>query len=258
MNRQSGLRLAPGVTDSLSGVRLMSSKQSPQAVSSPSGRAPGGRFGKGNPGGPGNPFAKKTAMLRAYLINYVTEEDLQEVAEKLLDLAKSGIIPAVKILFAYVLGKPRAVAEEDLFELLSDELATPTTQAENAAIGARIASTAAAPVLHASPNPPCETAVYGEPRADHAEICAHTAQKPATPTPPASAPPKAGPDEEVSGPAGGEAPSTNRDSAKAEAAPGKKPPSTNGGKQRSHKAHKQAGSAWLDELRRAWGAQKKA
>ena len=31
-----------------------------------------GRFVKGNPGGPGNPFARKVAVLRTALINFVT------------------------------------------------------------------------------------------------------------------------------------------------------------------------------------------
>jgi hypothetical protein len=50
----------------------MSSTFSAEAVSSTTNRAPSGRFAENNPGGPGNPFARQTGALRAYLINHVT------------------------------------------------------------------------------------------------------------------------------------------------------------------------------------------
>ena len=46
----------------------MSSTTATEAVPSTNVRATGGRFAKNNPGGPGNPFARQTAALRAYLI----------------------------------------------------------------------------------------------------------------------------------------------------------------------------------------------
>jgi hypothetical protein len=71
-----------------------------------SGRDQNGRFTKGNPGGPGNPQARRVALLRSILINTTTEADVHEVADKLKELAKEGDVPAIKLLFAYVLGKP--------------------------------------------------------------------------------------------------------------------------------------------------------
>src|SRR5271169_4031603 len=88
-------RLSP----SLHGVRLMSSTISADAVPSTTARATDGRFAKNNPGGPGNPFARQTAALRAYLINHVTERDIQEILDVLLLNAKGGHLPTIKFLF---------------------------------------------------------------------------------------------------------------------------------------------------------------
>jgi hypothetical protein len=63
-------------------------------------------FAKGNPGGPGNPFAKQVAALRAKLYAAVTEADLQEVVQALLTKAKAGDVPAVRELLDRLLGKP--------------------------------------------------------------------------------------------------------------------------------------------------------
>ena len=43
------------------------------------GRDVHGRFRKGNPGGPGNPFARKVAALRKALLDSVSEQDLKEI-----------------------------------------------------------------------------------------------------------------------------------------------------------------------------------
>src|ERR1700677_2599863 len=80
-------------------------------------RATSGRFTQGNRGGPGNPFARQTAALRAYLINHVTERDLQDILDILLLNAKGGHLPSIKLLFSYVLGKPKPVVEPDLLDL---------------------------------------------------------------------------------------------------------------------------------------------
>jgi len=62
----------------------MSSTTSAEAVPCTHDRATGGRFAKNNSGGPGNPFARQTAALRAYLINHVTERDIQDILDILL------------------------------------------------------------------------------------------------------------------------------------------------------------------------------
>lgn len=58
-----------------------------------------GQFRPGNKGGPGNPFAAKMASLRKVLMDSVTEEDIQIIANVLKLKAKTGDKAAVKLLF---------------------------------------------------------------------------------------------------------------------------------------------------------------
>lgn len=70
------------------------------------GRNERGQFVAGNPGGPGNPYARRSAELRRGLLEAVTLQDVQEIAEKLLELAKAGDIDAARLLLDRLLGKP--------------------------------------------------------------------------------------------------------------------------------------------------------
>jgi hypothetical protein len=79
------------------------------------GRDPAGRFTKGNPGGPGNPFAKRAGELRSALMAALTDEDWQAVVRKLVDCAKAGEPWAIREVFDRTLGKP---VEADLLERL--------------------------------------------------------------------------------------------------------------------------------------------
>src|SRR5262249_11950280 len=69
------------------------------------GRDVHGRFTKANPGGPGNPFARKVAALRKALLDSVTEQDVKDVAEILKLKAKQGDMAAVKLMLQYCVGK---------------------------------------------------------------------------------------------------------------------------------------------------------
>jgi hypothetical protein len=82
-----------------------------------SGRDAGGRFAKGNVGGPGNPFARPVAALRQALLHTVTEEDVQDLAGRLLVSARGGDVAALKLLLAYVLGRPAEVVDADTLDL---------------------------------------------------------------------------------------------------------------------------------------------
>ncbi|MEE8154349.1 MAG: hypothetical protein V3T53_05255, partial [Phycisphaerales bacterium] len=62
----------------------------------PKGRDERGRFAPGNVGGPGNPHAKQTGKLRSAMLQAVTEKDMCDVVMKLVELAKSGNVPAAK------------------------------------------------------------------------------------------------------------------------------------------------------------------
>lgn len=75
-------------------------------------RSPNGQFGAGNPGGPGNPYARRVAALRTALMDAVTDEDIRAVARALVHQAKAGEVPAIRELLDRLVGKPTAKAEQ--------------------------------------------------------------------------------------------------------------------------------------------------
>ena len=81
------------------------------------GRDEGGRFAKGNPGGPGNPHAKRAQELRKAFYAAVSDEDLAEVVKALVREAKLGDVQAAREVLDRCLGKPEAL---DLIERLED------------------------------------------------------------------------------------------------------------------------------------------
>jgi hypothetical protein len=83
----------------------------------PDGRDNKGRFAAGNPGGPGNPFARQTARLRSALIQRVTSEDMGVIADALILKARNGSLDAIKLLFQYVIGKPTAAVNPDTLDV---------------------------------------------------------------------------------------------------------------------------------------------
>jgi len=83
----------------------------------PSGRDNRGRFTRANPGGPGNPFARRTAQLRRVLSGAVSEADMEAVARKLLEMARAGDVAAARLLLAYVLGQPAAAVDPDTLDV---------------------------------------------------------------------------------------------------------------------------------------------
>jgi hypothetical protein len=80
------------------------------------GRDQHGRFTKGNPGGPGNPFARRTAQMRRALTMAVSEEDIAAVAAQMLEQAKAGDVAAAKLLLGYVIGQPAPVVDPDTLD----------------------------------------------------------------------------------------------------------------------------------------------
>src|SRR5262249_47675524 len=81
------------------------------------GRDAHGRFAKGNKGGPGNPFARKVAQLRAALVNFVTEDDMKHLCFVLKMRAEGGDMVAMRLLFQYVLGKPAETVDPDRLDV---------------------------------------------------------------------------------------------------------------------------------------------
>ena len=91
------------------------------------GRTAGGQFAVGNAGGPGNPHGRRVETLRSALLDAVTDDDLQAIVSKLVEMAKGGDLRAMKEVLDRTLGKsPAAVwldvsAHDDVCGILLDE-----------------------------------------------------------------------------------------------------------------------------------------
>ena len=75
------------------------------------GRDGQGRFALGNPGGPGNPLAKRVAHARATIHETVSDDDLRDVIRALVELAKGGDLAAIREVFDRLCGKVRETAD---------------------------------------------------------------------------------------------------------------------------------------------------
>jgi hypothetical protein len=87
---------------------------------SASGRDPrNGRFTEGNKAAVkrANPHARAQVQMRAAFNTIVDPERFQRIAGKLADLAESGDIEAIKLVFAYQLGRPRIAPDADRLDL---------------------------------------------------------------------------------------------------------------------------------------------
>jgi hypothetical protein len=84
---------------------MANSTRSPSPNGS-NGRDTSGKFAKGNSGGPGNPYARRVAQMRSIIAQEFTDEDLHQVARKLVDMAKNGDLAAAKLLLSYSVGRP--------------------------------------------------------------------------------------------------------------------------------------------------------
>jgi hypothetical protein len=72
-----------------------------------------GRFTKGNAGGPGNPFAREVAVLRATMIHAFSPKIFMRLVEVLRQKAEGGDMVAMKLILQYVLGKPAETVDPD-------------------------------------------------------------------------------------------------------------------------------------------------
>jgi hypothetical protein len=90
-----------------------------------------GHFARGNKGGPGNPFARRTAELRSLFQDELSEDDLRGIARAMIERAKKGDVAAAKLTLLYALGKPAVAVEPDRVEIeehrLRMESAVPAT-----------------------------------------------------------------------------------------------------------------------------------
>jgi hypothetical protein len=83
----------------------------------PTGRDARGRFTRGNAGGPGNPFARRTAALRRAFCEAVSEEDMRQMVEVIKLKALGGDLAACKLLLGYCVGRPGPVVEPDTLDV---------------------------------------------------------------------------------------------------------------------------------------------
>ena len=97
---------------------------SKRSTNGTSGRNSNGQFAKGNPGGPGNPYARRVARLRATLLDAVGENGLADIVQGMITAAKGGDVAAAKLLLSYLLGKPVESVEPDYVEIHEKELQT--------------------------------------------------------------------------------------------------------------------------------------
>jgi hypothetical protein len=79
-------------------------------------RDSGGRFAAGNSGGPGNPFARQAAQLRAALYEAVTADDIREIARALITQAKAGERWAIRELLDRIVGRPTVAVDVEVAE----------------------------------------------------------------------------------------------------------------------------------------------
>jgi hypothetical protein len=82
-----------------------------------------GRFARGNAGGPGNPFGRRQAHLREVLLRSATDENVDRLANTVMEKAFAGDMAAARMLLLYWIGKPKEVAEPDRVDVEEWELA---------------------------------------------------------------------------------------------------------------------------------------
>ena len=91
---------------------------SPNGSNGGSGRDSGGRFARGNAGGPGDPYAKRTSEMRDAFMAAVTPDEMRQVARELLSIAltsndERNQIAAAHELCNRILGRPAAAPSHD-------------------------------------------------------------------------------------------------------------------------------------------------
>ena len=77
------------------------------------GRGAGGRFTKGNSGGPGAPHAGAVGRLRAVMIAAVSDADMAAIVRVLVKEAMTGNIAAIKEVLDRTVGKSQPFADAD-------------------------------------------------------------------------------------------------------------------------------------------------
>ena len=108
-----------------------------------------GRFGQGNPGGPGSPQAEKVSQWRAALAGAVTPQDITAVMHVLVEKAKAGESWAVRELLDRTCGKPR----ESVEVAMAGHFPTLTMSPEEEELASRICARRLRPLMDEHEHP---------------------------------------------------------------------------------------------------------
>jgi hypothetical protein len=76
-----------------------------------------GRFSRGNKAGPGNPYARRVALLRRAMLSIVKPNDMRAIIVKMILLAGEGDVAAARLVLQYTLGKPAETVDPDRVDL---------------------------------------------------------------------------------------------------------------------------------------------
>ena len=80
--------------------------ESTPAVETPPHPRNQGQFTHGNPGGPGNPFARRSAQIKAIVHEVCDDEGIRRGIEALFVQFQQGDLAVAKLLLPYLIGKP--------------------------------------------------------------------------------------------------------------------------------------------------------
>ena len=80
------------------------------------GRDAQGRFAAGNKGGPGNPFARRTAAMRKAIAEAVTPQMLADLAAVMFKKGMAGDVAAAKLVFSYAAGRAAPAPDPDTLD----------------------------------------------------------------------------------------------------------------------------------------------
>lgn len=72
-----------------------------------------GRFVPGNGGGPGNPFGRRVAELRKRMLAAISDEVIDELILKAIELGRGGDLAAIKFVVQYCVGRSGQTANPD-------------------------------------------------------------------------------------------------------------------------------------------------
>src|SRR5580704_9086695 len=91
----------------------LTEEQAAASEAPPKDRDGGGKFTKGNPGGPGNPHARACARMLEVFRNAISEDEMLQICRMLFVKAVGGDVSAAKIILSYKIGKPLPAPHPD-------------------------------------------------------------------------------------------------------------------------------------------------